>query len=92
VVRRNRNADRLRFEAAIGREELIGRRLEALADSLCEGSIAPLLMHAARSENLTDRQRRKLLDLIDKIDEFWKKNNGPAETRVARRQPVGARA
>ncbi len=25
---------------------------------------------------------QELLDLIDEIDEFWKKNNGPAETRV----------
>jgi nickel superoxide dismutase len=35
---------------------------------------------------------QQLLDLIDKIDEFWTKKNGPAETRVARRQPAGARA
>ncbi len=28
---------------------------------------------------------QRLLELIDEIDEFWKKNNGPAETRVAGR-------
>ncbi|MBW3577269.1 MAG: superoxide dismutase, Ni [Actinobacteria bacterium] len=28
---------------------------------------------------------RELLDLVNQIDEFWKKNNGPAETRLAGR-------
>ena len=31
------------FAAAIGRDELIGRRLRAVADSLCGGSLTPLL-------------------------------------------------
>lgn len=35
---------------------------------------------------------QQLLDLIDRIDEFWKSNNGPSETRVAGRQPAGATA
>ena len=30
----------------------------------------------------------KLLDLIDQIDEFWKKTNGPQETRVKRSTAV----
>src|SRR5882757_6501346 len=31
------------FRAAIDREELIGRRLRAVADKLCGGSLTPLL-------------------------------------------------
>jgi hypothetical protein len=33
-------------------------------------------MHAARSVNLTDRQRRKLLDLIDEFDETPRAESG----------------
>lgn len=35
---------------------------------------------------------QQLLDLIDKIDTFWQEHNGPAETRMAKRQPAGATA
>jgi nickel superoxide dismutase len=30
-------------------------------------------------------EAQKLLDIIDEIDQVWKKNNGPSETRVAGR-------
>jgi BlaI family transcriptional regulator, penicillinase repressor len=76
VVRRCGDAIPLVFEAAIGRDDLIGRRLEALAKALCPGSVAPLLMHAAQSDNLTDRQRRTLLDLIDELDGGSADNTG----------------
>jgi len=32
--------------------------------------------------SLDQGEARKLLELIDQIDEFWKKTNGPQETRV----------
>ena len=35
-------------------------------------------------------EAEKFLQLIDQIDEFWKTNNGPAETRV-KRAAAGAR-
>lgn len=31
---------------------------------------------------MDENQAQWLLDIIDEIDEFWKKQNGPAETRV----------
>jgi predicted transcriptional regulator len=52
------------FVAKVDRDGLVGRRLEALADKLCEGSISPLLMHLARDERLTEKQRQILLSLI----------------------------
>jgi predicted transcriptional regulator len=55
------------YEAIVDRDGLVGRRLEALADSLCEGSISPLLTHLAKSERLTKEQQDMLLSLIDDL-------------------------
>ncbi len=54
------------FRAAINRDELIGRRLRAVADKLCGGSLTPLLTHLVKAEPLTDQDRRMLRDLIEK--------------------------
>jgi len=51
------------------RDELVARRLEALADTLCDGSISPLLSHLAESERLTEEQQNTLLSLIDELAE-----------------------
>src|SRR4051794_9287004 len=42
-VRRDRGGSVHVFEASVGRDELIGRRLRAVADTLCGGSLTPLL-------------------------------------------------
>ena len=44
-VERDRGGSVHVFRAAINRDELIGRRLRAVADSLCGGSLSPLLTH-----------------------------------------------
>ena len=56
------------FEAAIDRDELIGRRLRAVADSLCGGSLTPLLTHLVEGGDLTARDRQELRSLIDRLD------------------------
>ena len=53
------------FTAAIDRDELIGRRIRAMAEKLCGGSLVPILSHLARSETLTDKERKALRDLIE---------------------------
>ncbi|MHC4400538.1 MAG: BlaI/MecI/CopY family transcriptional regulator [Planctomycetota bacterium] len=68
-VERDRNGRVHVFAPVGGRDELLGRRLEALADSLCEGSISPLLTHLAKSERLTEGQREALLSLISQLAE-----------------------
>ena len=40
--------------------------------------------------SLNKEDAQKLLELIDQIDDFWKKSNGPQETRV--KQAVAAKA
>ena len=56
------------FQAAIGRDELIGRRLRAVADSLCGGSLTPLLTQLVEGAELTAQDRKDLRALIDRLD------------------------
>jgi len=53
------------FWATVGREELIGRRLRAVADKLCGGSLVPLLSHLVRTAPLTPQERQSLRELIE---------------------------
>src|SRR3954471_23733170 len=48
-VVRDRSAAVHRFEAKVCREELIARRLRAVAEELCGGSMGPLLAQLVRS-------------------------------------------
>src|SRR4051794_10837314 len=56
------------FRAAIGRDELIGRRLRAVADALCGGSLTPLLTHLVEGDGLSVKERKELRALIDRLD------------------------
>ncbi|HEY1336678.1 MAG TPA: BlaI/MecI/CopY family transcriptional regulator [Bryobacteraceae bacterium] len=64
-VRRDRTLFVHLFTAAIEADELIGRRLREMADKLCEGSLAPVLSHLARTQSLSEVERRALRELID---------------------------
>jgi predicted transcriptional regulator len=64
-VRRDRTLFVHVFSAAVEREELIGRRIREMADKLCGGSLAPILSHLARSQPLSNEERRALRELID---------------------------
>jgi predicted transcriptional regulator len=56
------------FRAAVNRDELIGRRLRAVADSLCGGSLSPLLTHLVEGRGLSERERHELRALVEKLD------------------------
>ena len=75
-VSRQRLASAHTFAAAIGRNELIGRRLEEMADKLCGGSLTPLLTHLMRAKRLTSRERQELRQLIDELDKPHKSKSG----------------
>jgi predicted transcriptional regulator len=64
------------FTAAIDRDELIGRRLQATAEKLCGGSLTPLLMHLVKTKRLTARERQELRSLIDDLDQGPKSRGG----------------
>src|SRR6059036_3364361 len=53
------------FSPSIDRDELIGRRIRAMAEKLCGGSLVPILSHLARSKRLSQKERRALRELID---------------------------
>jgi BlaI family penicillinase repressor len=75
-VRRNRSGPAHVYSAAVGREELLGRRLQDMAEKLCGGSLTPLLTHLVRTRRLSEQERQELRDLIDEMDE-----NGPEDSR-----------
>ena len=64
-VARDRSGAAYVFRAVLGREDLIGRRLQDMAEKLCGGSVTPLLTHLVRQGNLSSRERQELRDLID---------------------------
>jgi BlaI family penicillinase repressor len=55
-----------KFSAVIDREDLLGRRLKAVADKLCGGSLTPLLTHLIQSRPLSAKEIELLRDLIDR--------------------------
>ena len=66
-VRRNRSASVHVFAAAVAKDELIGRRLQTLAEKLCGGSMTPLLSHLLQTRTLTAEERKSLRTLIDEL-------------------------
>lgn len=81
LVSRDRTLFVHTFTAAADRDALIGRRLRAMADKLCGGSLVPILSHLARTKALTTQERQALRDLIDAPSE---PANPPKRTRGRR--------
>lgn len=74
-VRRNRKSPVHLFSAVLDREQLIGRRLRAMADQLCGGSLTPLLTHLVATTRLSPRQRQELRTLIEDLEPRKAKND-----------------
>jgi predicted transcriptional regulator len=53
------------FAATVDRDDLIGRRLRAVAEKLCGGSLTPLLTHLTTVERLSPRERDELRAWLD---------------------------
>jgi BlaI family transcriptional regulator, penicillinase repressor len=64
-VERDRSTNVHVFNASIDRDELVGRRLQAVAEELCEGSWTPLLTNLVQMQKLTEKDRQMLRQLID---------------------------
>ena len=56
------------FSATITRGELITRRLRETAESLCDGSVAPLLSHLTNEVDLEPDELEALGKLVDRLD------------------------
>lgn len=66
-VRRDRSERAHRFTAKVSREDFLEDRLRALADQVCEGSLAPLATTLLRSKDLTPQDRDALRKLVDDL-------------------------
>ncbi len=64
-VTRNRQDFAHRFTAAVARDDLIGHRLQEVAEKLCDGSFTPLLLHLVEATRLSPLDRQRLLELIE---------------------------
>jgi predicted transcriptional regulator len=67
-VRRDRSGSVHVFRAVVGRDDLVGRRLQDLAEKLCGGSWTPLLTNLVHSAKLSAQDRASLRRLIDELD------------------------
>jgi predicted transcriptional regulator len=74
-VRRSRQDGVYVFEAAVSRDEIVGRELEALVAKM-GGSLQPLLTNLIRVKGLTSQELRELLDLVDELDTQRKPRKG----------------
>ena len=68
-VDRNRLVWPHQFFATVRREQLIGRRLESMAERLCGGSLQPLLTHLVSNTKLSADDRKALRALLDELDQ-----------------------
>jgi predicted transcriptional regulator len=57
------------YRAAVGRDQLIARRLKDTADQLCEGSLTPLLTSLVGSRELEQADLAALRELVDRAEE-----------------------
>ena len=57
------------FAAAVSRGDIIGRRLRQTADTLCDGSMAPLLSHLVTDLDLDEDEISALKKLVERLDE-----------------------
>ena len=57
------------YSSAIGRTDLIARRLRETADQLCDGSLTPLLTHLVGSRELSHEELAALRDLVERLDD-----------------------
>jgi predicted transcriptional regulator len=80
MVRRDRGSWAHVYTAAIDRDQWISRRLEAVAQRLCGGSLTPLLTSLVRTRRLSAKERQELRDLIEELDaESPRRRSKPAE-------------
>lgn len=56
-----------RFSAAVERNTLIRNRLKDVADKLCDGSVAPLLMNLVDADKVSEADLAELRSLVRKL-------------------------
>lgn len=73
-VSRDRSSRTHVFSANVQRDDVVSERLRDLADSLCEGSLIPLLTGLLNIRRLSDDELETLRALVGQIEnQQWKK-------------------
>jgi BlaI family penicillinase repressor len=67
-VSRDRTKWPHQYRAVLKRDDLAGKRLQAAADELFDGDLAPLLTHLVRSQKLSPEDRENLRKLLNELD------------------------
>ncbi len=66
-VERERSQRSHRFRSLVSHDEFLAYRLKALADRLCDGSMAPLMSTLLQSQKISKREQKELRELVDKL-------------------------
>ena len=85
-VRRDRSQFVHQFVPVLDRDQLIGRRLRSLVETLCDGSLTPLLTHLARVGDLTAEDRQALRAIIEESEREGNSRAIVPESLAARKQ------
>ncbi len=73
-VGRDRSQRAHRFRPLVSHEEFLRSRLQALADRLCDGALAPLMTTLLRTKRLSAKEREQLRRLVDQMWPSTKKD------------------
>lgn len=76
LVAKDRGASPQRFAAAVDRARFIGSELQSMADRVCDGSLAPLLLNLAGQAKLSDAEKAELRRLLGDDDEDDDQDDG----------------
>jgi predicted transcriptional regulator len=66
-VRADRGGPAHVYRAAVSRDDLVSRRLDELADTLCDGTASPLVLALVEGGRLTPDDVRQLRELLDRL-------------------------
>ena len=66
-IRRDRSRRAHRFRPRVSREDFLENRLQALADDLCEGALAPLMTTLLHAKGASPKQRDELRRLVENL-------------------------
>jgi predicted transcriptional regulator len=67
LVERERKAPAHLFAASVSQEQFAGLQLEAMAEKLTDGSLAPFILHLVKAKRLTPTEREQIRKLIREI-------------------------
>jgi BlaI family transcriptional regulator, penicillinase repressor len=67
-VRRDRSLFVHLFTAAFDRDAIVGRRVDAMVDKLCGGSLTPIISHLLRNKKLSTEERQKLRAIAESAE------------------------